>query len=197
LLDTLTTPRRTPWSEALDRPALAAQRLSRRSFATLASAGAAILALALLMRMSELLLGSQYAGHRLAFLPIGLAAFLEAIVLAGATFLVLGTWLQTEAAPGLVIAAWAVGLQTAATVVCCFVPMFALVVLSMRDAPYPPVLSSMLGVIALLAYGTVVSRVVRTVDGSPRMSALAGLHTFLLVAVFAVRCFIHTVRVWN
>ena len=196
--DTFISPWRTPWSEVLDRPALAAQRLARRSpLMTLAAAGASVVALAILMRMSELLLASPLVVVRPSLLPIGLMAFLEAAGLAGATFLVLSTWLRTEAAPGLVVAASAVGLQTAATVVCCFVPMVALVVFSSTSEPFPPTVSSVLGVIATVSYGTVISRVVRTVDGSAQTNALVGLHSFLLLTVFAVRCFFHTDFIWN
>lgn len=161
-------------AEALDRPARAAVRLSgtHPAVAVLtALAAAAALALPI----------AVFAN------PVGWRALLEAVALSGATLVVACTWLRLGIAPGVLLGAAAVGLQTAAVVVACFLPLVGFVVFAGGLAPPPPLVSTLLGLMALGSYAVVVSRVVRTVAPGRTAEVLAGLHSGVLLVVFAVR----------
>lgn len=172
-------------TEALDRPALAAVKLSRMH--PLAMAVTALSAIAALA--SLLYAGTHASGEDPGRWFIAWRSLLESMALAGATLLVASTWLRSSAGPSLLMGAATVGLQVATVVTGCFLPMILFVVWASQSAAYALLVPLVLGVIALASYATIISRSVRAVSESRGLSLLLSLHSCLLPVVFAVRLF--------
>jgi hypothetical protein len=184
-------------TEALDRPALAAVKLSRvHPLASLATAAVAALAIGALMGVAEVLV-AQPGAVRGAWL-VAWRAVLESVVLTGGTLLIGSTWLRTRLQAGLLLGAAAVGLQTAAVVLGCFLPLMAFVAWAGTSWLGPVFFALLSGLLALSAFGISVSRALRAADFSVATNVMLGLLGFSLPVFFAVRCFlIAEAAKWN